>query len=87
MFTLLSGPLMAAMGAFVCWRLVWPLPLAGCWKLALYALIMAGSLKLILFRLIRGTFSINSLPDWLLLASAGWNVAVLALFFLLLALW
>ncbi|MDR2695253.1 MAG: metallophosphoesterase, partial [Deltaproteobacteria bacterium] len=39
------------------------------------------------FRLIRGTFSINSLPDWLLLASAGWNVAVLALFFLLLALW
>ena len=87
MFTLLFGPLMAAMGVFVCWRLVCPLPLAVPWKLALAALIMAGALKVLLFRLIRGTFSINSLPDWLLLASAWWNVAVLALFFLLLIFW
>jgi predicted MPP superfamily phosphohydrolase len=87
MFTLLFGPLMAAMGVFVCWRLVWPLPLAACWKLVLSALIMAGALKVLLFRLVRGTFSINSLPDWLLLASAWWNVAVLTLFFLLLSFW
>ena len=87
MFTLVFGPLMAALGAFVCWRLVWPLPLAIHWKFALCAPIMAGALKLLLFRLIRGTFSINSLPDWLILASAWWNVAVMALFFLLLALW
>jgi len=87
MFTLLFGPLMAAMGVFVCWRLVGPLPLAIPWKLACYALIMAGALKLLLFRLIRGTFSINSLPDWLLLTSAWWNVVVLALFFLLFAFW
>jgi predicted MPP superfamily phosphohydrolase len=83
MFTLLFGPLMAAMGLFVCWRLVCPLPLPKIWKLALCALIMAGAMKMLLFRLIRGSFSINSLPDWLLLASAWWNVAVLALFFLL----
>ena len=87
MFTLLFGPLMALIGIFVCWRLVWPLPLATHLKLACYALIMAGALKLLLFRLIRGTFSINSLPDWLLLASGWWNVVVLALFFLLLAFW
>ena len=87
MFTLLFGPLMAAMGIFVCWRLIGPLPLALPWKFALCALIMAGALKLLIFRLIRGSFSTNSLPDGLLLASAWWNVAVLALFFLLLAFW
>jgi len=87
MFMFVFGPLMAALGAFVCWRLVWPLPLAKTWKCALYSLIMAGALKLLIFRLIRGSFSINSLPDWLLLASSWWNVAVMALFFLLLALW
>jgi len=87
MFTFVFGPLMAALGAFVCWRLVWPLPLAKTWKFALCSLIVAGALKLLLFRLIRGSFSINSLPDWLLLASSWWNVAVMALFFLLLAVW
>ncbi|MDR0239052.1 MAG: metallophosphoesterase [Deltaproteobacteria bacterium] len=87
MFLLLFGPLMAAMGAFVCWRLVCPLPLATHWQIVWYALIMAGAMKMALFRLIRGTFSINSLPDWLLLASGWWNVAVTALFFLLLAFW
>ena len=87
MFTLIFGPLMAAIGVFVCWRLVWPLPLAAHWKFASCALIMAGALKLLLFRVFRGSFSVNSLPDWLLLTSAWWNVAVLALFFLLLAFW
>ena len=87
MFTFVFGPLMAALGAFVCWRLVWPLSLAKTWKFALCALIMVGALKLLIFRLIRGGFSINSLPDWLLLASSWWNVAVMALFFLLLGLW
>jgi len=87
MFLFLFGPLMAAMGAFVCWRLVFPLPLTTLWKTVWYALIMAGALKMALFRLFRGTFSINSLPDWLLLASAWWNVAVTALFLLLLAFW
>ena len=87
MFTFVFGPLMAALGVFVCWRLVWPLPLAKIWKFALCSLIMVGALKLLIFRLIRGSFSINSLPDWLLLVSSWWNVAVLVLFFLLLAVW
>ena len=87
MFILLFGPLMAAMGAVVCWRLVCPLPLTKIWKLAFCALIMAGSLKMAIFRLIRGTYSIHSLPDWFLLSSAWWNVTVMALFCLLLVFW
>jgi len=87
MFTFVFGPLMTVLGAFVCWRLVWPLPLAKIWKFILCSLIMAGAMKLLIFRLIRGSFSINSLPDWLLLASSWWNVAVMGLCFLLFAVW
>lgn len=84
LFLFLIGPLSACIGLFVCLRLVRPLRLHAAWKIPLYLLIMLGAVKMVVMRLFRGSFAVNDLPDWVLLLSAWWNVAVILLFFLLL---